>query len=247
MAWRLAISLDTLRDEVDGFAPNRSRISDGTIGDPAHATRASRHNPNRYGVVTALDLTHDPAGGCDIHAFARRHVHDPHPELAYIISNAQVAKRSTGFRWDPYTGTNEHRKHAHFAVGVGPDSDPLPPYDSVLSWGFSLPAPSPPQEDFMSALTDAEQKQLYARVMALVPNPPRKVVTTGSNVGIPSDSGTPAAEVWRWQLEVLNGLRVLLGRNSAGVDPKAVAAAIVAGMDDDLKAAVKAALREGTG
>lgn len=245
MAWRLAQSLDTLRDEVNGFAPTRSKASDGTIGDPAHASRASRHNPNRYNVVTALDLTHDPAGGCDIHAIARRLVKDPHPELAYIISNAQVAKRTTGFQWVPYTGSNPHRLHAHFAVGVGPDSDPLPPYDSLLSWGVSIAAP--PEEGFLAALTDTQQKQLYERVMALVPNTPRKVVTTGSNVGTPSTTGTPAAEVWRWQLEVLNGLRVLLGRNSAGVDPKAVAAAIVAGMDDDLKAAVKAALREGTG
>lgn len=144
MTWRLARSLDTLRAEVNGFAPNRSKVSDGTIGDPAHASRPSRHNPNRYGVVTALDLTHDPAGGCDIHAIARRLVKHPHPELTYVISNGEVAKRSTGFRWEPYTGLSPHDHHAHFAVGVGPDSDPLPPYDSRLSWGVSLPVPIPP-------------------------------------------------------------------------------------------------------
>lgn len=138
MAWRLARSLDTLRSEVNGFAPTRSKASDGTLGDPAHASRASRHNPNRYGVVCALDLTHDPAAGCDIHAIARRLVQDPHPELEYVISNAEVAKRRNGFRWEPYTGANEHRKHAHFAVGTGPDSDPLPPYDSTLTWGVAL-------------------------------------------------------------------------------------------------------------
>lgn len=153
MAWRLAISLDTLRSEVNGYAPNRSKASDGTIGDPAHASRPSRHNPNRYNVVTALDLTHDPAGGCDIHAIARRLVRDPHPELAYIISNGQVAKRSTGFRWETYTGANKHRLHAHFGVGEGPDSDPLPPYDSRLSWGVTLPVPPPPSlEDDMQVI-----------------------------------------------------------------------------------------------
>lgn len=152
MTWRLARSLETLRAEVNAFAPNRSKVSDGTLGDPAHASRASRHNPNRYGVVTALDLTHDPAGGFDAHGFARRHVHDPHPELAYVISNREVAKRSTGFRWEPYTGTNTHEKHAHFGVGVGPDSDPLPPYDSRLPWGVSLAAPliTPPEDDMFS-------------------------------------------------------------------------------------------------
>lgn len=137
MTWRLAKSLATLRSELNDMAPNRSRASDGTIGDPAHASRASRHNPNRYGVVTAFDATHDPAGGCDIHAIARRHVLDPHPELEYVISDGEVAKRRTGFTWEPYYGSNPHTLHAHFAVGRGPDSDPLPPYDSVTPWGVT--------------------------------------------------------------------------------------------------------------
>lgn len=155
MAWRLARSLETLRAEVNAFAPNRSKISDGTLGDPAHASRDSRHNPNRFGVVTALDLTHDPVGGFDAHAFARGHVKDPHPELAYVISNAQVAKRSTGFRWEPYTGLNKHEHHAHFGVGVGPDSDPLPPYDSLLPWGVSLALlPKPPAPPIALEETD---------------------------------------------------------------------------------------------
>ena len=156
MAWRLAGSLDTLRAEVNGFAPTRSKRSDGTIGDPAHRARASRHNPNRYGVVTALDLTHDPAGGCDIHAIARRLVRQPHPELEYVISNGEVAKRRNGFRWEPYRGSNKHSLHAHFAVGTGPDSDPLPPYDSTLSWGVTI---TPPKADDM---TPEQSKKLDA-------------------------------------------------------------------------------------
>ena len=135
MAWRLAKSLITLRNEISDAAPNRSRLSDGTIGDPAHASRASRHNPNRHGVVTAYDATHDPKAGMDIHALARRLVLNPHPELEYVISNGQIAKRRNGFVWETYRGTNKHTAHAHFAVGRGPDSDPLPPYDSTAAWG----------------------------------------------------------------------------------------------------------------
>lgn len=137
MAWRLAKSLVQLRSEFDAAFPGRSKRSDGTIGDAAHRSRASRHNPNRYGVVTALDITHDPASGCDVHRLARQLVRDPHPELAYVISNAQVASRSRGFVWRTYTGSNPHTLHAHFAVGVGPDSDPMPPYDSTQPWGIS--------------------------------------------------------------------------------------------------------------
>lgn len=148
MAWRLAHSLEVLRSEVNELAPSRSRASDGTIGDPAHAGRASRHNPNDDGVVCALDLTNDVAGGCPIHAIARSIARHPHPELAYIISDGETAGRDSGWQWKPYYGENQHTKHAHFAVGVGPDSEPRPPYDSNQTWGILTPTnPAPEAED----------------------------------------------------------------------------------------------------
>ena len=155
MAWRLAKSLVTLRNEVGEAAPRRSRLSDGTIGDPAHASRASRHNPNRHGVVTALDVTHDPAGGMDIHALARRLVRNPHPELEYVISNGQIAKRRNRFAWERYYGSNQHVSHVHFAVGVGPDSDPLPPYDSTIAWGVALPTPEQQEPEIVFTVEEA--------------------------------------------------------------------------------------------
>lgn len=162
MPWRLAISLETLRAEVNEMAPNRSKRSDGTLGDPDHADRDSRHNPNQFDVVTALDLTHDPAAGCDIHGLARGVARDPHPELAYIISDGEVAKRRNGFRWERYYGDNQHRLHAHFAVGIGPDSDPMPPYDSMVSW-FQQEADNVTPEDILKiaeAVTIAQQPQI---------------------------------------------------------------------------------------
>lgn len=136
MSWRLAGSLVALRSEVDARWPARSRRSDGAIGDPAHAARASRHNKNRFGVVTALDITHDPASGCDVHAVARQVARDPHPELEYIISDRQIASRPS-WTWRAYRGDNPHTAHAHFAVGRGPDADPRPPYDSTQPWGIA--------------------------------------------------------------------------------------------------------------
>jgi hypothetical protein len=70
MAPRIAKSLDVLRSQINKAHPNRSKVSDGWIGDTAHAARASDHNPNSGGVVTALDLTHDPAHGFDSWKFA---------------------------------------------------------------------------------------------------------------------------------------------------------------------------------
>lgn len=144
---RRAYSLDTLVAEVNAIAPHRGKAADGWLGDPSHAARASRHNPNNAGVVCAQDITHDPRGGCDIHAIARRIIAAGPPiDCEYIISNGQVAKRRTGFKWEPYTGPNKHNHHAHFAVGRGPESEPTQPYDGRDPWGVA----SPTQEDDMA-------------------------------------------------------------------------------------------------
>jgi hypothetical protein len=137
--WRLAASLEQLRAEINTIAPNRSKASDGTIGDVAHASRASRHNPNAAGVVCALDVTDDPQGGCPIHVIAEQIRTRPHPNLAYIISNGRVAGRSSGWAWRPYKGSNKHTRHVHFAVGNGPDGTPAEPYDDRTPWGVAVP------------------------------------------------------------------------------------------------------------
>lgn len=144
MAWRLANSLVQLRHEIDTLAPNRSKVSDGTIGDGAHVSRPSRHNPNDAGVVCALDVTDDVAGGCPIHVIAEQIRLRPHPNLAYIISNGRIAGRSTGWNWHTYTGSNKHTRHAHFAVGVGQDGEPGQPYDDATPWGVSAVTAAPP-------------------------------------------------------------------------------------------------------
>ena len=46
----------TLRSQVDKRFPKRDRRSDGWIGDAAHSTRASDHNPDAKGIVRALDI-----------------------------------------------------------------------------------------------------------------------------------------------------------------------------------------------
>ena len=68
MTWRLARALETLRAEINAKWPHRSKVSDGTIGDAAHATRTSDYNPyikdqSGVGVVRALDITNDAKNG----------------------------------------------------------------------------------------------------------------------------------------------------------------------------------------
>ena len=118
--WRLAPCLVALVDEANRLAPQRNRKADGSIGDQAHASRTSDHNPSN-GWVCAVDLTHAPASGFDAHARARQVIARRDQRIKYVISDRMIAKSyaSQGrppWTWMPYTGSNPHTFHAHFSV-----------------------------------------------------------------------------------------------------------------------------------
>lgn len=134
MAWRPAKSLVHLRDQINRAAPNRSKANDGTIGDAAHAARNSDHNPwvkdGNIGVVTALDITHDPAHGCDAEQIVQALVHSRDARIQYIIWNHQiVSSQVQPWVWRNYAGTNPHTKHFHLSVKPNKDS-----YDGTDAW-----------------------------------------------------------------------------------------------------------------
>jgi hypothetical protein len=123
MAWRLAKSLAALREEINALSPNRSKVSDGTIGNAEHATRSSDHNPwvtdGSTGVVTALDITHDPAHGIDSQKIADALTASRDARIKYVISNRRIASGEAGrepWSWRPYGGKNPHDRHVHLSV-----------------------------------------------------------------------------------------------------------------------------------
>jgi hypothetical protein len=134
MAWRVAKSLLRLREQVNTMAPDRSKASDGTIGDAAHASRTSDHNPwvkdGSIGIVTAMDITHDIPHGCDAQALVDALVNSRDPRIKYIIYNRRkISSKIQPWVWRNYTGANPHTKHFHLSV--------LPDkafYDSEESW-----------------------------------------------------------------------------------------------------------------
>lgn len=157
MSWRVALSLDTLLVEVNRAAPDRSTASDGSIGDPAHSSRESDHNPNPAGVVRARDITHDPAHGCDAGALAdriRQRALEGHPALgagAYVIWDGRIASATQDgapWDWEPYSGTNPHDHHVHVSVALAAAG-----YDSTTPWGVT-------QEDDMNESQDARLKRV---------------------------------------------------------------------------------------
>lgn len=151
MNWRLAESLDQLRDQINAAYPKRSRISDGSIGDTAHATRSSDHNPwVDDAVVTAIDITHDPANSCDCNRIVAALVASRDPRIKYLIWNRRICRsypsRSglPAWTWGPYDGINAHAHHFHISV-----QPQRALYDSRRPWRITQPAtpPAPPSPE----------------------------------------------------------------------------------------------------
>lgn len=145
-SWRLAPALEQMRREADAIAPDRSRRSDGTIGDAAHAARRSDHNPDDDGLVTALDLTHDPAGGWDAHARVEQIRRRQDPRVSYLISNDRIAGPGAGgWEWRPYrpgvASRNRHTQHAHVSVTQAGKRSIAPWWPEFEARSLSPPTP----------------------------------------------------------------------------------------------------------
>jgi len=122
MTWRVANSLITLRNQVNAQWPVRRKENDGTIGDANHSARLSDHNPDDYGVVRAIDITHDPANGLDSRKLADLILAKQDPRLKYVISFNRIGSGPGGPSpgvWRPYKtppNKNPHDHHCHISV-----------------------------------------------------------------------------------------------------------------------------------
>lgn len=143
--WRLAHAIAQLRAEANEANPGRDRTSDGTIGDAAHATRTSDHNPfilvAGWGIVRAWDGDVD---GLDLPGTFERMRQAAAggrlPQLTgggYLILNRRIT-RPDWSGWNVYTGSNPHTGHGHTSV-----SRDLAGFDSRTRWGVFTPPPVP--------------------------------------------------------------------------------------------------------
>lgn len=153
MSYRLAKSLVVYRDECNARWPDRDKSSDGWIGDAAHASRTSDHNPwvkdpSGVGVVRAYDLDAGEGTDTTIGLWLAEHIRQlgatgfkPLGKNSYVISAYRIASATSRWQWKRYTGPNAHIKHTHVSVGTA-QSD----YDCTYGWGIatalvSLPPP----------------------------------------------------------------------------------------------------------
>ena len=216
MTWYLAPSLTALRSQVNARWPHRSKVSDGTIGNAEHAARPSDHNPKPDGeggsVVDAMDLTHDPAVGADMHAWARQTAARPDERVKYLISNRAIWNPSTTawatYRrlraeghsrtaaarmalpgWRAYTGDNPHTRHVHVSVRPSGRVD-------TSSW-FDPPAAPPggtwgpiTEDDAVQAYRDtAPELDGSGNGWFDLPIPQPRIVAVWANPNNPPDEG----------------------------------------------------------
>lgn len=132
--WWLSKSADRLRQQIDRRWPDRDHASDGTIGDAAHASRDSDHNPDPSstppGVVRALDIDANLLRGHpdEMQRFANQLVgcaqkRRDRSRLAYVIYNRRIAQASSNWLWRTYDGDNPHTSHAHVSFTEAGDHD----------------------------------------------------------------------------------------------------------------------------
>lgn len=131
--WVLTRGLQSVRTEFNGTFKLRDKRSDGSIGDQAHASGTSGHNPDRTGAaeyrdgdskneVRAIDVDRDlvPGSGIDwmervVQFIVKKARAGGYVPFRYIIHKRRIWSRSDGWRTRAYTGANAHNEHAHFS------------------------------------------------------------------------------------------------------------------------------------
>jgi hypothetical protein len=117
-----------LRLQIDDSYSSRDKSSDGWLGDYRHSTRTSDHNPDKQGIVRAIDIDRDLSGKAkpdlmpDL-ADQIRLCAKSDKRISYIIFNGKIASPRMGWRWRKYSGINPHTKHCHVSFTKKGDAD----------------------------------------------------------------------------------------------------------------------------
>jgi hypothetical protein len=116
-----------LREQIDDLYIERSRKSDGWIGDTRHSTRKSDHNPDANGIVRAIDITSD-LGTHPEEAYAlvekiRKLAKKGDKRIKYIIYDGKIMSPILGWKRRAYKGANPHRSHFHISFTTLGDKD----------------------------------------------------------------------------------------------------------------------------
>jgi Putative peptidoglycan binding domain len=173
MAWRNCTASMTLVAAINQKYPKRDRASDGTIGDAAHASRSSDHNPwivvRGVGVVRARDIDRDGIAAATVAERLRQRGAAGDIRLTgggYVIFNRRITKPDFS-GWVEYTGSNPHTSHIHVSF-----SRNVSGFDNARGWWADLfgpgktpkpPKPRPPAGKARPTLRQGVERPAYTR------------------------------------------------------------------------------------
>ena len=98
----------TLRNQVNMRFPNRDRRSDGWIGDRAHQGRISDHNPDKNGIVHAIDIDENMGRGQERNGAMAQRLADE--IVAYAASNLPGHRRVKNVVYEDKVASGTYRK-----------------------------------------------------------------------------------------------------------------------------------------
>jgi hypothetical protein len=147
--WVLTAGLQNLRSQVNARWSKRDKTSDGTIGDAAHTTHLSGHNPDDSPYdnaewdsdpdttpeVRAWDMDTDlgePGANAQMVVDHIRRLPDVGTVLRYMIYNGKMYHVRDGFAPTAYTGPSPHTEHVHFSGAWSQASDNNTSFDYRL-------------------------------------------------------------------------------------------------------------------
>lgn len=118
-----------LREQIDDSYGQRSRNSDGWIGDAKHSASKSDHNPALpNNVVRAIDIDSNLSShksesiylADQIRLYAKS---EKANRISYVIHNKKIASRILNWKWRKYSGSNPHTSHIHVSFTPKGDKD----------------------------------------------------------------------------------------------------------------------------
>lgn len=163
-----------LLEEFNELGPNRSKASDGTIGDLAHSHSTSDHNPDETGntgsasdgdfinEVHARDITSrgpwPPGWSMErcVQLILARCRNGQEKRIRYIIYDGRIWSRNGGWVQQKYNGANKHVQHAHFSFMYGSGTGQSNPENITSPYGLlaALTADRQQQEEDMALSAD---------------------------------------------------------------------------------------------
>ena len=108
-----------MREQIDDSFADRSRKSDGWIGDQKHQNTKSDHNPlPDTGEVCAIDVDAKLCDQPEMSIYLAEQIRvaaKTDKRISYIIHVGKIASAMSFWRFVKYRGVNPHNRHIHIS------------------------------------------------------------------------------------------------------------------------------------